>query len=74
MTKEELEGSRGNNKSKMCFEELVKQEIIKNASTETLLKELKDRGVIHSWYYNGEYHVGNELPTSLQVNPNRTKM
>jgi hypothetical protein len=34
---------------------------VKSASTETLLKELKDRGVIRSWYYNGTYHVGNEL-------------
>ena len=30
--------------------------------TETMLKVLKDRGVIRSWYYNGTYHVGNELP------------
>lgn len=30
--------------------------------TETMLKALKDRGVIRSWYYNGSYHVGNELP------------
>jgi len=30
--------------------------------TETMLKVLKDRGVIRSWYYNGSYHVGNELP------------
>jgi hypothetical protein len=30
--------------------------------TETMLKVLKDRGVIKSWYYNGSYHVGNELP------------
>jgi hypothetical protein len=30
--------------------------------TETMLKVLKDRGVISSWYYNGSYHVGNELP------------
>ncbi len=36
--------------------------INETASTETLLKELKDRGVIRSWYYNGTYHVGNELP------------
>ena len=34
---------------------------VKPLSTETLLKELKDRGVIRSWYYNGTYHVGNEL-------------
>lgn len=34
---------------------------VKSLSTETLLKELKDRGVIRSWYYNGTYHVGNEL-------------
>ena len=34
---------------------------VKSVSTETLLKELKDRGVIRSWYYNGTYHVGNEL-------------
>ena len=30
--------------------------------TETMLKVLKDRGVIKSWYYNGSYHIGNELP------------
>ena len=30
--------------------------------TEMMLKILKDRGVISSWYYNGTYHVGNELP------------
>jgi hypothetical protein len=30
--------------------------------TETMLKVLKDRGVIKSWYYNGSYYVGNELP------------
>ena len=30
--------------------------------TETMLKVLKDRGVISSWYYNGSYHVGNKLP------------
>lgn len=30
--------------------------------TETMLKVLKDRGVISSWYYNGSYHIGNELP------------
>ena len=38
---------------------------LKNAElrkTETMLKVLKDRGVIKSWYYNGSYHVGNELP------------
>jgi len=36
---------------------------VKELSTKTLLKELKDRGVIRSWYYNGRtYHVGNELP------------
>lgn len=39
-----------------------KSETIKSVSTEILLKELKDRGVIRSWYYNGTYHVGNELP------------
>lgn len=37
-------------------------ETVRAASTETLLQELKDRGVIRSWYYNGTYHVGNELP------------
>lgn len=31
-------------------------------NTETMLKVLKDRGVIKSWYYNGSYHIGNELP------------
>ena len=35
---------------------------VKELSTETLLKELIDRKVIRSWYYNGTYHVGNELP------------
>ena len=34
---------------------------VKELSTETLLKELIDRKVIRSWYYNGTYHVGNEL-------------
>jgi hypothetical protein len=33
----------------------------KNISTEDMLKELLDRKVIKSWYYNGKYHVGNEL-------------
>jgi hypothetical protein len=33
----------------------------KNISTEDMLKELLDRKVIRSWYYNGKYHVGNEL-------------
>lgn len=31
-------------------------------NTERMLQMLKDRGVIRSWYYNGSYHVGNELP------------
>ena len=53
---------RRNGKSQKCLTALVKLEVIKLASTETLLQELKDRGVIHSWYYNGTYHVGNELP------------
>jgi hypothetical protein len=35
---------------------------VKELCTETLLKELIDRKVIRSWYYNGTYHVGNELP------------
>lgn len=35
---------------------------VKELSTETLLKELIDRKVIRSWYYNGTYHIGNELP------------
>lgn len=34
---------------------------VKSISTEILLRELKDRGVIRSWYYNGTYHIGNEL-------------
>ena len=55
---------RANGKGQKCLETLVKREIIKSASTETLLKELKDRGVIRSWYYNGSYHVGSELPNS----------
>lgn len=71
---EELEVGRGNQKGQICLEALVKQEIIKSASTEALLKELKDRGVIRSWYYNGEYHVGNELPQRLFLNFNRTKV
>lgn len=59
---EMIEIGRRNGKGQKCLEALVKREIIKSASTETLLKELKDRGVIRSWYYNGSYHVGNELP------------
>lgn len=39
-----------------------RHETIKSVSTETLLKELIDRKVIRSWYYNGTYHIGNELP------------
>lgn len=35
---------------------------IKAIDTESMLKELLDRGVIRSWYYNGSYHVGSELP------------
>lgn len=57
-----IQVGRANGKSQKCFETLIKQEIIKSASTETILKELKDRGVIRSWYYNGTYHIGNELP------------
>ena len=38
------------------------KQVVKSLSTETLLKELIDRKVIRSWYYNGTYHVGNELP------------
>lgn len=53
--------SRMNGKSQKCLEALIKLEAIKSASTETLLKELKDRGVIRSWYYNGSYHIGSEL-------------
>ena len=53
---------RANGKGLECLDVLVKREIIKSASTETLLRELKDRGVIRSWYYNGSYHIGNELP------------
>lgn len=40
----------------------LKEEIEELQDTETMLKTLKDRGVIKSWYYNGTYHVGNELP------------
>jgi hypothetical protein len=40
----------------------LKTQIEKMTDTETMLKILKDRGVIRSWYYNGTYHVGNELP------------
>lgn len=40
----------------------LKAQIEKMTNTETMLKILKDRGVIRSWYYNGTYHVGNELP------------
>lgn len=58
----EIQVGRANEKGQKCFEVLVKREIIKSASTETLLKELKDRGVINSWYYNGSYHIGSELP------------
>lgn len=57
-----IQVARMNGKSQKCIEALIKLEVVKSASTETLLKELKDRGVIRSWYYNGSYHVGNELP------------
>lgn len=40
----------------------LKAQIEKMTDTEIMLKILKDRGVIWSWYYNGTYHVGNELP------------
>ncbi len=40
----------------------LKAQIEKMTNTETMLKILKDRGVIRSWYYNGTYHVGSELP------------
>ena len=40
----------------------LQQENAELKKTETMLKALKDRGVIRSWYYNGSYHVGNELP------------
>lgn len=67
---EHLEGARDyaiqvgrmNGKGRKCLEALLTLEVIKSASTELLLKELKDRGVIRSWYYNGSYHVGSELP------------
>ena len=37
--------------------------------TETMLKILKDRGVIKSWYYNGSYHVGFVgLPVKAHLN------
>ena len=45
---------------KQAFLEGLK-ETVKELRTETLLKELIDRKVIRSWYYNGTYHVGNEL-------------
>lgn len=57
----QIQVGRMNGKSKMCLEALIKLEAVKTVSTETLLKELKDRGVIRSWYYNGSYHVGSEL-------------
>ena len=62
MTKKTLQGSRHNGKSTQCFEELITRQLLKKASTEALLKELIDRKVIRSWYYNGSYHVGNEPP------------
>lgn len=60
-TQQEYFCSRMNGKSQMCIEALIKLEAVKSASTETLLKELKNRGVISSWYYNGSYHVGSAL-------------
>lgn len=39
----------------------LEAQIEKMTNTETMLKILKDRGVIRSWYYNGTYHIGNEL-------------
>lgn len=33
--------------------------------TKVMLQILKDRGVISSWYYNGSYHIGNELPHNV---------
>lgn len=57
-----IQVGRMNGKGQQCLEALIKLEAIKTVSTETLLKELKDRGVIRSWYYNGSYHIGSELP------------
>jgi hypothetical protein len=62
MSKKVICGSRHNNKSTLCLKELITRQLLKEASTETLLKELIDRKVIRSWYYNGSYHVGNEPP------------
>ena len=60
-TPPQIQVGRMNGKSQRCLEALIKLEVVKTASTEVLLKELKDRGVIRSWYYNGSYHVGSEL-------------
>ena len=35
----------------------LKEEIAELQDTETMLKTLKDRGVIKEWYYNGTYHA-----------------
>ncbi len=61
MAKEIIVG-RHNQKPVTTSKALVLNEMIKEASTEKLLKELKDRGVIRSWYYNGSYHIGNDMP------------
>lgn len=45
----------------------LKARIEKMTDTETMLKILKDRGVIRSWYYNGTYHVGNELQDFIKA-------
>lgn len=58
----QIQVGRMNGKGRKCLEALLTLEVIKSASTELLLKELKDRGVISSWYYNGSYHIGSELP------------
>jgi len=54
------EGQNDSKALKQAFLEGLKVNV-KELSTETLLKELIDRKVIRSWYYNGTYHVGNEL-------------
>lgn len=62
----ELKADNDARKFAMAMSEKVEKQLRKeNAElrkTETMLKVLKDRGVIKSWYYNGSYHVGNELP------------
>lgn len=60
---EELPDKWCRNKDDYCpYLATLEQENAELRKTETMLKILKDRGVIKSWYYNGSYHVGNELP------------